>query len=101
MDEWAGNAHAFPFLAITPFERPDLSLARAFERHGAAVAVDVKRNSSRHSQILDELSPLRSRSRTGAVGIRIPDHVAIAPQHLPGEVGFVVLGCVGAAPTVG
>src|SRR6266478_5131664 len=66
MDEWAGNAHAFPFLAITPFERPDFSLARAFERHGTAVAVDVGRNSSHHSQILEALRPLCSRSRTGA-----------------------------------
>src|ERR1700738_1619659 len=91
MDEWAELADAFPFLAITPFERPDLSLARAFERHGTAVAVDIGRNSSRHAQILDSLRPLCRRSPIGAVGIRIPDHVAIARQQLFGEVGFVVL----------
>jgi acyl transferase domain-containing protein/NAD(P)H-dependent flavin oxidoreductase YrpB (nitropropane dioxygenase family)/NAD(P)-dependent dehydrogenase (short-subunit alcohol dehydrogenase family)/acyl carrier protein len=91
IDAWAERADAFPFLAITPFERPDLSLARALERHGTAVAVDVGRNGSRHEQILESLRPLCSRSLTGAVGIRIPDNVTIAPQQLFGEVGFVVL----------
>jgi acyl transferase domain-containing protein/NAD(P)H-dependent flavin oxidoreductase YrpB (nitropropane dioxygenase family)/NAD(P)-dependent dehydrogenase (short-subunit alcohol dehydrogenase family) len=96
IDQWmqrpdAFGPDAFSFLAITPFERPDLSLARALARHGSAVAVDVGRNSSRHAQILDMLGPLCSRSPIGAVGIRIPDHVAIAPQQLIGEVGFVVL----------
>src|ERR1700730_2662930 len=90
-DEWADRADTFPFLAITPFERPDLSLARALQRHGTPVAVDVGRNSSRHAQILDSLRPLCSRSPMGAVGIRIPDHVAIAPQQFFGEAGFVVL----------
>jgi acyl transferase domain-containing protein/NAD(P)H-dependent flavin oxidoreductase YrpB (nitropropane dioxygenase family)/NAD(P)-dependent dehydrogenase (short-subunit alcohol dehydrogenase family) len=91
IDEWAERTDAFPFLAITPFERPDLSLARAFERHGSAVAVDIGRNSSRHAQILESLRPLCIRSAIGAVGVRIPDHVAIAPQQLFDEVGFVVL----------
>jgi acyl transferase domain-containing protein/NAD(P)H-dependent flavin oxidoreductase YrpB (nitropropane dioxygenase family)/NAD(P)-dependent dehydrogenase (short-subunit alcohol dehydrogenase family)/acyl carrier protein len=91
MDEWAGHARAAPFLAITPFERPDLSLARAFERHGAAVAVDVGRNRAHHPQVLEALRPLCLRSCSGAVGVRIPDHVAIAPHHLPAEVGFVIL----------
>src|SRR5258708_6935501 len=90
-DEWADCADTFPFLAITPFERPDLSLARAFQRHGTPVAVDVGRDSSGHARILDSLRPLCSRSPNGAVGIRIPDHVAIARQQLFGEVGFVVL----------
>ena len=90
-DEWADRADTFPFLAITPFERPDLSLARALQRYGTPVAVDVGRNCSRHAQILDSLRPLCSRSPMGAVGIRIPDHVAIARQQLFGEVGFVVL----------
>jgi acyl transferase domain-containing protein/NAD(P)H-dependent flavin oxidoreductase YrpB (nitropropane dioxygenase family)/acyl carrier protein len=91
VDEWAGHAQAAPFLAITPFERPDLSLAGALERHGAAVAVDVGRNSTQHAQILEALRPLCLRSCTGAVGVRIPDHVAITPQELPAEVGFVIL----------
>lgn len=90
-DEWAAGAHASPFLAITPFERPDLALARALERHGSAVAVDVGRDGSRHSHILEALRPLCSRSTTGAVGVRIPDHVVIAPEQVPREVGFAVL----------
>jgi hypothetical protein len=90
-DQGTQRADAFSFLAITPFERPDFSLARTFARHGSAVAVDVGRNSSRHAQILETLRPLCSRSPIGAIGIRIPDHVTIAPQELFGEVGFVVL----------
>src|SRR3979490_1582286 len=81
-DEWADRADTFPFLAIPPFERPDLSLARALQRHGTPVAVDVGRNSSRPAQLLDSLRPLCSRSLNGAVGIRIPDHVAITRQQL-------------------
>src|ERR1700738_4829259 len=69
MDAWAELADAFPFLAITPFERPDLSLARAFERHGAAVAVDVGRDGSRHAQIVESLRPLCSRSPPRALGV--------------------------------
>jgi acyl transferase domain-containing protein/NAD(P)H-dependent flavin oxidoreductase YrpB (nitropropane dioxygenase family)/NAD(P)-dependent dehydrogenase (short-subunit alcohol dehydrogenase family)/acyl carrier protein len=91
IDEWSERADASPFLAITPFERPDLSLARAFERHGTAVAVDIGRDGSRHAQILESLRPLCSRTPNGTVGIRIPDHVAISPPQLFGEVGFVVL----------
>jgi hypothetical protein len=59
------RAHPFPLLAITPFERPDLSLARAFDRHGAAVAVDLGRNCSRHAQVLEALGPLCARAQPG------------------------------------
>src|ERR1700716_1844308 len=86
------RAHPFPLLAITPFERPDLSLARAFDRHGAAVAVDLGRNCSRHAQVLEALGPLCARSPARTIGIRIADQVEIAPAQAPAGVGFVVLG---------
>jgi 3-oxoacyl-(acyl-carrier-protein) synthase/NAD(P)H-dependent flavin oxidoreductase YrpB (nitropropane dioxygenase family) len=86
------RAHPFPLLAITPFERPDLSLARAFDRHGAAVAVDLGRNRSRHAQVLEALGPLCARSSARTIGIRLPDQVQIAPAQAPAGVGFVVLG---------
>jgi acyl transferase domain-containing protein/NAD(P)H-dependent flavin oxidoreductase YrpB (nitropropane dioxygenase family)/NAD(P)-dependent dehydrogenase (short-subunit alcohol dehydrogenase family)/acyl carrier protein len=96
IDAWSERPDAFPFLAITPFERPDLSLAQAFARHGTAVAVDVGRNGAHHAQILESLRPVCARAPNGAVGIRIPDHVAIAPHALFDEIGFVVLSA--AAP---
>ena len=86
------RAHPFPLLAITPFERPDLSLARAFDRHGAAVAVDLGRNRSRHAQVLEALGPLCARSPARTIGIRLADQVEIAPARAPAGVGFVVLG---------
>jgi NAD(P)H-dependent flavin oxidoreductase YrpB (nitropropane dioxygenase family) len=86
------RAHPFPLLAITPCERPDLSLARAFDRHGAAVAVDLGRNRSRHTQVLDALGLLCARSPAGNLGIRVPDQVEMAPAEAPAGVGFVILG---------
>jgi acyl transferase domain-containing protein/NAD(P)H-dependent flavin oxidoreductase YrpB (nitropropane dioxygenase family) len=91
IDEWLERADVFPFLAITPFERPDLSLARALQRHRTAVAIDVGRDRSRHAQILESLRPIWARSPNGTVGIRIPDHVAISPHQLHGEVGFAIV----------
>ena len=39
-----GPASSFsPLLAITPFERPDIALARSLSRHGCAAAVDIGR----------------------------------------------------------
>ena len=81
----------FPVLAVTPFERPDVSLARALLRHGAAVAIDLGRDESRHPQTLKTISALRPSGHAGAVGLRIPDHIDISPERVPRNVDFVVL----------
>jgi hypothetical protein len=38
---FADQAESFRFLAITPFERPDVRLARALRRQQTAVAIDI------------------------------------------------------------
>ena len=78
-------------LAITPFERPDLSLARACARHGAAVAVDLGRDAEAWPALLTALA----RERLPGLGLRIADGVTLPPQLLPPEtVRFLIVGDV-------
>ncbi|MET0337923.1 MAG: hypothetical protein ABW063_09180, partial [Caulobacter sp.] len=40
---WRPTQHQFAFLAISPVEQPDVDLALAWSREGAAAAVDLGR----------------------------------------------------------
>ncbi len=77
----------FCFLAITPFERADLPLARALRRQNTAVAVDIGRDASAWPALLAALdSP-----HWAGIGLRIPDFVDFTQIHIPARVGFVVV----------
>ncbi len=73
-------------LGITPFERPDLSLARAFCRQGAAIAIDLGRDSQRWPEIFSFLAKTNGHvNRTAQpihAGLRVPDHVALRPEDV-------------------
>ncbi len=79
-------------LGITPFERADLSLARAFCKQKAAVAIDVGRDAARWPDIFAFVKQVASSSAAGLhCGLRIPDHVDITPHDVPDAAAFVVL----------
>ncbi|SMB25365.1 conserved protein of unknown function [Sterolibacterium denitrificans] len=85
-------AESLRVLGITPLERADLSLARAFCKQKAAVAIDLGRNADSHAEVLAFIAGLPAAlANSGCCGIRIPDHVGIKPQDLPATTGFVVL----------
>ncbi len=80
-------------LGITPFERPDRVLARAFCRQNAAVAIDLGRNAALWPEVFGFLTQAAGIDGTervrGVLGIRIPDHVDIQPNDIPVEAHFV------------
>jgi acyl transferase domain-containing protein/NAD(P)H-dependent flavin oxidoreductase YrpB (nitropropane dioxygenase family) len=79
-------------LGITPLECADLSLARAFCKQKAAIAIDLGRNADNHAAVLAFIAGLPAAvASAGCCGLRIPDHVAVKPQELPAATGFVVL----------
>lgn len=81
------SSSALRLLAISPFERPDLSLARAALRHGAAVALNIGRDPA----VWVELMAALGRFNSPHAGVCIPDHLDISPEELPQGLGFVVL----------
>ena len=78
-------------LGITPLERADLSLARAFCKQKAAVAIDLGRNTADHAAVFDFIASAAATADAACCGLRIPDQVAIKPQDLPATTDFVVL----------
>lgn len=74
-------------LGITPFEKADISLARAFCKHKAAIAIDIGRDAAEWSAIHASIARLGS----SFCGIRIPDYVEINPADLPETTPFVIL----------
>lgn len=78
----------FRLLAITPFERADLALARALWRQQAAVAIDLGRDALAWPALLETLS----RERAAGLGLRIPDGVDVAGVALPPSVRYLVAG---------
>jgi acyl transferase domain-containing protein/NAD(P)H-dependent flavin oxidoreductase YrpB (nitropropane dioxygenase family) len=77
----------FRILAITPFERADLALARALWRQQAAVAIDLGRDPQRWSPLLVSLAG----ERAAGLGLRIPDGVAVEGLTLPPSVRFLIV----------
>ena len=77
----------FRFLAVTPLEQPDLTLANALWRLGIAATVDLGRDPARWPAVLEALA---AGSQTG-LGVRIPDGVAAGTSPLPTQVGFLVV----------
>ncbi|WP_051361928.1 type I polyketide synthase [Solimonas soli] len=86
------DAGRLRLLAITPFERPDLSLARAWLRHGGAAAVDIGRDAAAWPALFDAL--VREASATGAsngLGLRVADGIVPPDVALPRSVQFLVV----------
>jgi acyl transferase domain-containing protein/NAD(P)H-dependent flavin oxidoreductase YrpB (nitropropane dioxygenase family)/NAD(P)-dependent dehydrogenase (short-subunit alcohol dehydrogenase family)/acyl carrier protein len=82
------DAERFRLLAITPFERSDLPLARALLRHNAAVALDIGRNPQDWPRLWQSLE----RETSSALGLRVPDQVELQDRALPSSIAFVVCG---------
>lgn len=79
----------FPeFLAIPPFERIDLPLARAVARQGLLLAVDVGRDLSAWPELLISLE----RDPWPTAGLRIPDNVDYRRLDVPAGTRFLVVG---------
>lgn len=78
---------AWRLLGVTPFERPDLQLARAFHRQHAALALDIGRESECWPALWDFLAELDS----PYCGLRIPDHVELDAADVPATCAFVIL----------
>ncbi|MBV8063766.1 MAG: nitronate monooxygenase, partial [Nevskia sp.] len=79
--------HAFRTLAITPFERADLPLARALWRHDVAVAIDIGRDAQSWPVLLAALAG----ERAAELGLRVPDGVEPPDLALPESVRFLVV----------
>ena len=79
------NAGSFRFLAITPFERPDLRLAQALRRQRIAVAIDIGRNFSAWSALFDDLA-----GEPAGLGLKLPEDTTGLPAKPPACVSFVI-----------
>lgn len=78
----------FPeFLAIPPFERIDVGLARAVARQGLLLAIDVGRDPLAWPALWHAMEQPLGRT----TGLRIPDHVDYGLIDLPSSVRFVVV----------
>jgi acyl transferase domain-containing protein/NAD(P)H-dependent flavin oxidoreductase YrpB (nitropropane dioxygenase family)/NAD(P)-dependent dehydrogenase (short-subunit alcohol dehydrogenase family)/acyl carrier protein len=86
----AVSSESLRLLGLTPFERPDISLARAFLRQKAAVAIDLGRDQTAWAGVFSFIRQLPP-AAASLCGVRIPDHVAIAPEDLPDTLAFVIL----------
>ncbi len=78
-------------LAISPFEKPDLSLCINWSRNGCIAAVDIGHDSTRWSDVFAFVS----RNNNTLLGLRIPDQVSFQPELIPANTPFVILeaGC--------
>jgi len=85
--EWPPDRRVFDLLSITPFERPDIRLARALLQAGSAVAIDCGRDESLWPELYAEFS----RGGLTGAGIRFPEGVALDAFELPAQVGFLIV----------
>lgn len=77
----------FRLLAVTPFERPDLALARVLSRQQVAVAIDIGRNALAWPALLQRIAS----ERGPGLGLRIADGLDIGELQLPASVQFLVV----------
>ncbi|MET0337317.1 MAG: beta-ketoacyl synthase N-terminal-like domain-containing protein, partial [Caulobacter sp.] len=77
--------HQFAFLAISPVEQPDVDLALAWSREGAAAAVDLGR------QVDKWQGALAAIPRGAGLGLRIPDGQDASHLTLPDSVAFLIV----------
>ncbi|SEQ05434.1 Acyl transferase domain-containing protein [Solimonas aquatica] len=75
-------------LALTPFEHPDLPLARALRRHRLPVVIDLGRVPEAQSALLGALARERG---AAAFGLRIPEGVSLAALTPPAGVAFLLI----------
>ena len=81
------DCERYRLLAITPFERTDLPLARSLARYDVAVALDIGRNADAWPALWNELS----RDQTPGLGLRIPDNVELGDLTLPVQIQFLIV----------
>lgn len=86
-----------PFLGLTPFEFPDVQLAKALLRARVPAVLDLGRvpaNWSAAVQAAESLSAvLKAVPAPAALGLRVPEGGAVPEAlALPGSVSFLVLG---------
>jgi len=74
-------------LAITPFEIPDLPLARILCKHHVASAIDIGRDATLWPDLLHKLT----QERLAGLGLRIPDGVVVDGLELPKSVQFLIV----------
>ncbi len=74
-------------LGITPFEKADISLARAFCKQKSAIAIDIGRNPEQWPAVFAFITQIAS----AHCGIRIPDHVEFNPDEIPEATSFLIL----------
>ncbi|WP_299691095.1 type I polyketide synthase [Hydrocarboniphaga sp.] len=77
----------FRILAITPFERPDLALARSLSRQQVAVAVDIGRDAQTWPTLLSRIAA----EPAAGLGLRIPDGVKLGELALPASVQYLIV----------
>ncbi|TAJ54672.1 MAG: SDR family NAD(P)-dependent oxidoreductase [Nevskiaceae bacterium] len=83
----AGGAERYRLLAITPFERPDLPLARALARQGVAAALDLGRDPATWPALFAQLA----QERGAGFGLRIADGLDLGALVPPACISFLML----------
>ncbi|AXI01740.1 type I polyketide synthase [Aquirhabdus parva] len=74
-------------LAITPFEIPDLPLARILCKHDVASAIDIGRDATLWPDLLHKVT----QEHLAGLGLRIPDGVVVDGLELPKSVQFLIV----------
>jgi acyl transferase domain-containing protein/NAD(P)H-dependent flavin oxidoreductase YrpB (nitropropane dioxygenase family)/NAD(P)-dependent dehydrogenase (short-subunit alcohol dehydrogenase family) len=74
-------------VGITPFERPDASLAHALAQAGAVAVLDLGRERETGLEAIEELRRRGVRS----FGVRLPEPSLYRPEQLPANVSLVMI----------
>lgn len=80
------QADSFRFLAITPFDRPDLRLARALHRHEAATAIALGPDPAAWPQLFENL-----KREAEGFGLYVSGPAETLPAEPPPGVRFVIV----------
>ena len=94
MESVLADADLLRFLAVTPFEQPDLSLARALWRQNIAAAINIGRRPAAWPALLAAIS---NESAPG-LGLCIPDGVDVGDLELPRNLRFLIADAPAAIP---
>lgn len=81
-----------PFIALTPFERPDVALVQRVIGLQVPAVLDLGRDTQRWPDLLAALPAMPPAASAGRLGLRIPDHAVVDPALvLPACVAFLVV----------
>lgn len=82
---FGASPELFQFLAITPFERPDIRLVHALRKQRTAAALDIGRNATAWPDLFAAIA-----REPAGLGLKLPEDVTGLPAKPPSSIGFLI-----------